>query len=469
MVSKKKDKIYAVVDIETTGGMSNRDRITEIAIIVTDGKTVIKSFSSLVNPERSIPSEITRITGITNAMVANSPKFYEIAKEVVEYTNDCIFVAHNVSFDYNFIRNEFASLGYTFTKKQLCTVKLSRKTFPGLKSYALGNLINHFGIQVNARHRAFDDAFATTELLAKILLSDNAIEDATLLINKGIKESKLPNEISLEKLHELPEAPGVYYMLNVYNKIIYIGKSVNIRARMMQHFGAGNRKAERMLTTVADIDYVVTGNELLAIILESYEIKVHLPELNKVQRNSDFPYAVSKFIDSKSFINFIAHKTTDKKFPKENILSYFGSSASAKGLLSNLRASFELCETKIGGTLHLGQPCIYQRMNECHGACLDLEEAKDYNERAELAILAVDRIFEKDFLIITPGRTLDEKGIVLIENGLCQGFGYISSEGALFGVEEMKEAIDYRPANFELNRLIQHYMSTKNDYKIIPF
>ena len=149
-----KKKIYAIVDLETTGGLAKRDKITEIGIVLFDGKEVLETYQTLVNPGRSIPPEITRITNITNDMVADAPYFYEVAKRVVELTEGAIFVAHNVRFDYSFLKEEFASLGYTFTKRQLCTVRLSRKAFPGLKSYSLGNLIKHFKIEVSARHRA---------------------------------------------------------------------------------------------------------------------------------------------------------------------------------------------------------------------------------------------------------------------------------------------------------------------------
>ncbi|MFZ1750838.1 MAG: 3'-5' exonuclease, partial [Saprospiraceae bacterium] len=156
-----KQKIYAVVDIETTGGMAKRDRITEIAIVLYDGREIIDRYETLIQPDRSIPYEITRITGIDDAMVADAPRFYEVAKKVVEMTDNTIFVAHNVRFDYSFIKEEFATLGYTFTRRQLCTVVLSRKAFPGLKSYSLGNLIKHFDIKVQNRHRAMDDVLAT--------------------------------------------------------------------------------------------------------------------------------------------------------------------------------------------------------------------------------------------------------------------------------------------------------------------
>lgn len=468
-MAKRKEKLYAVVDIETTGGMAKRDKITEIAIIVTDGKKVIKTFDSLVNPQRSIPPEITRITGITNEMVKNAPKFFEIAKEIVEYTEGTIFVAHNVNFDYSFIREEFGALGYTFTKKQLCTVKLSRKAFPGLRSYALGNLIAHFGIQVNARHRAFDDAYATTDLFSRILSVESSQEAIHQMVNKGVKETRLPNGISLERLHELPEKPGVYYMYNSYQKIIYIGKSINIKTRMMQHFAAVTRKTERMIQQVAEIGYQETGHELLAIILESNEIKRHLPEINKSQRNNDFPYFLTSYKDQEGFINFKINKHAKNSLLEREAITFFGSMPSAKGMLSNLRSNFHLCESKINPDHPKGQACIYKYMDECHGACVGHEGPETYNERALEAIEAANKIFEDNFFIVVNGRTPDEQGIILIEEGFCKGFGYISRDDSKYGIEELKEAIDYQPQNFELNRLIHLYLQTKKDFKTIKF
>ncbi|HMP30327.1 MAG TPA: exonuclease domain-containing protein, partial [Saprospiraceae bacterium] len=258
MAAKKSDKLYAVIDIETTGGLPKRDKITEIAIILYDGHKEVGSFTSLINPERSIPPEITRITGITSTMVQDAPKFYEIAKTIVEMTEGAIFVAHNVSFDYNFLREEFAHLGYTYSRKQLCTVKLARKAFPGLKSYALGALINHFGIEVNARHRAYDDTRATTIILDKILHKSDQSENVNHLINQGIRETRLPENFTVEDLHALPETPGVYYMYNNYHRVLYVGKSINIKKRIMQHFADNRRKTDRMLQEVKDIDYVET-------------------------------------------------------------------------------------------------------------------------------------------------------------------------------------------------------------------
>ena len=148
---------FAIIDVETTGGQPFTDKIIEIAIILHDGNQVIEKFETLINPERQIPANISVLTGISNEMVREAPKFYEVAKRIIELTEDAIFVAHNVRFDYNFVKEEYKRLGYVFTKKQLCTVRLSRQTFPGLPSYSLGNLIKHFNIKVDARHRAMAD------------------------------------------------------------------------------------------------------------------------------------------------------------------------------------------------------------------------------------------------------------------------------------------------------------------------
>ena len=229
-------KKYAIIDIETTGGSANREKITEIAIIVHDGEKILDTYETLINPERSIPYFITQVTGISDKMVADAPKFYEIAKNIVTLTEGAIFVAHNVRFDYGFIQEEFKRLGFTYMRKQLCTVRLSRQAFPGLRSYALGNLIKHFNIQVKDRHRAMADAAATTLIFEKILALEVNQEKADMMVNQGIKENALPNGISLETLHKLPETCGVYYLHDNDGTVTYVGKSINIQKRLFEHF-----------------------------------------------------------------------------------------------------------------------------------------------------------------------------------------------------------------------------------------
>lgn len=463
-----KKKVYAIVDLETTGGMAKRDKITEVGIVLFDGEEIIETYQSLVNPGRSIPPEITRITNITNEMVADAPHFYEVAKTVVELTEGAIFVAHNVRFDYSFLKEEFASLGYTFTKRQLCTVRLSRKAFPGLKSYSLGNLIRHFDIDVSARHRALDDALATTELLKNILSQDYAEQNINQIVNAGIKSSKLPKDITLEFLHTLPESPGVYYFHNTYNKVIYVGKSINIKKRVMQHFSKTTQKAERLARMVTDITTEVTGSELIAMLLESHEIKGLQPEVNKAQRTSSYPYFIHHYFDSNGYLNYAWEKSSIKTRKNKQILSHYGSKQGAISHLAGITQELSLCQSKADLYDREG-PCFLYKTKMCYGACINEEEAEDYNSRAELGIDMLKRIFDQNFFITLDGRTSDEKGIVLVEEGHYKGFGYINVEDFNYGIEEIKEVIKYVPINPETNGIIRTYLNKNPFTKVTNF
>ena len=340
-----KDKIYAIIDIETTGGKAARDKITEIAIVLHDGQEVIDRYETLINPERSIPANITRITNITDAMVAEAPKFYEVAKEIVERTKGAIFVAHNVRFDYSFIREEFKRLGFVFSRRQLCTVRLTRRVFPGLKSYGLSNLIRHFNLTINGRHRAMGDAVATTELFEIIMAKKSSKEEVNSMINHGIKVSQLPANITLTKLHSLPEDCGVYYFYNRVGEIIYIGKSVNIKKRVMSHFVKQTEKSRKLYENVWDISFEVTGSELAALLLESHEIKYHHPHINRAQRARSYPYALHSYQNQEGYICMDILKVNRKQKQKLNILREFATSYSAKGALDRILQEFNLCQT----------------------------------------------------------------------------------------------------------------------------
>lgn len=456
-----KEQRYAIVDLETTGGLSTRDKITEVGIVVFDGSQIVKTYSSLVNPGRSIPTHITRITGIDNDMVADAPAFYEIAKEIVEYTEGCIFVAHNVRFDYGFLKQEFSSLGYTYTKKCLDTVTLSRRTFPGLRSYSLGNLIKHFGLEVSARHRALEDALATTEIFQKILdVQDPA--SLSSIINRGIKQSKLPAKLSLDKLHELPETHGVYYMYNSYQHVVYIGKSTNIKKRVFQHFAAVTKKAENMSRIVADISYTETGNELAALLLESYEIKKNLPELNKAQRTTKYNYFTHTYYDHHGYICYAYEKSNKKSRANKTILSFYGSKPAALADLAAACRSLELCQSKMDISNSSGS-CHAHQMHQCAGACVSKEDPEEYNERAILAADLMKRIFDENFVLLLDGRDSDEKCVVIVENGHYRGYGYVASDVPTEDIEELKESIVYVPVNPEADSIIKTYL-TKYPY-----
>lgn len=460
-------KRYAIVDIETTGGMARRDRITEIGIVLYDGGKIIDTYDSLINPERSIPANITRITGITDKMVADAPKFFEVAKRVVEMTEGAIFVAHNVRFDYTFIREEFKSLGYTYSKRQLDTVRLSRKSFPGLRSYSLGNLINHFGISVKNRHRALDDALATTELLERILSKEDAEDNIKLFINHGLRESQLPGAITMDTIHDLPEECGVYYFHNDYGKVVYVGKSINIKKRVIQHFVKSDRKAENLQKQVTSITYELTGSELVSLLLESYEIKKYQPVINKIQRTVHFPYFIHHYYDEEGYLSFKIEKTSTKRRKDKNILSDYSGIASGRSHLRSITAEYGLC-MKLNHLETNDGPCFDYKIHKCFGACLLEENPDSYNERAALAIANLTRIFSSDFLIIDAGRNQEERAVILIEQGYYRGYGYALIEDLNQGIEEIKETIKYVPENPETNNIIRNYLLDHPELKIHP-
>lgn len=278
---------YSVIDIETTGGRSGNNKITEIAIINIDDGIVTDTYSTLINPERNIPWTITRLTGIDNEMVANAPKFYEVAKKIIELTKDRVFVAHNVFFDYNFIKYEFNELGYQYKREKLCTVRLARRYLPGHKSYSLGKICQDLNIPIEGRHRALGDASATTTLFKLILEK----EDNPPLIEEDSKKIALPSKLERNDYENLPSKPGIYYFYDEAGFLLYIGKSKEIKKRVSSHFRPDIKRAKdlELKNRIAKVTYKETGNELAALLLESHEIKTHRPHYNRALKRRRFP------------------------------------------------------------------------------------------------------------------------------------------------------------------------------------
>jgi DNA polymerase III subunit epsilon len=459
------NKKYAIIDIETTGGAAAREKITEIAIVLHDGTKVIETFETLINPERSIPIFITQITGISDAMVARAPKFYEVAKKIVDITEGAVFVAHNVRFDYGFVQEEFRRLGFTYTRQQLCTVKLSRQAFPGLRSYSLGNLIEHFGIKTKDRHRAMADTLATVEIFEKIFLKETNREQATALINKGIKENMLPEGITMDKLHSLPETCGVYYMHDTGGDVIYVGKSINIQKRLFEHFSDKTTKGDKIQSGIADISFEETGSELVALLLEDFEIKRMKPRVNKAQRNTHFPYCVYSFVDSKGYVRFHAVKNVALIRKKHVILQEFTKLNEAKHHLKALAKRFELCE-KLMDAHDTEGSCFYHQIGQCAGACLGIESAESYNERANDLKARLNNNFEEDFFIIEKGKADDEKAVILVQDGHFRGYGYLNTEGGIT-MEDYFEAVKNMKPTVDSNRIVRQYLSSGKGYKVV--
>jgi len=453
--------LYSVIDIETTGGSPRTERITEIAIYIFDGESIIRQFTSLINPERNIPYFITGLTGITNEMVADAPKFYEIAKDIVEITEGMIFVAHNARFDYSFIRQEFKNLGFNFKRNILDTVSLSRKLLPGHKSYSLGKLCKELNIQINGRHRAEGDALATVELL-KLLLE--AEEDGEQGLIKNTRNSKLHPKLDIKILDNLPEEPGVYYFRDVNHRLIYIGKSKNIRTRVMTHLSNNtSKRAMEMRDLIASIDWELTGNELIALLKESEEIKKNKPIYNRAQRRTGFQWGIYYYQNKGGYTCFEARSLKEDR----HLLSVFTSKEKARTQLKNLVEKYNLCQ-KFCGLYDAGDCCFHYQVGMCKGACCGEEVAASYNIRANEAMNGF--IFSCDnFFMIDRGRNDDEKSAIKIVNGKYQGYGFFDINEVGFGLSALHDAIKTADDNRDIQIILKGYLKKKKVEKTIRF
>lgn len=446
--------MFAVIDIETTGARPDRDRITEIAILLHDGENVVKRYSTLINPECKIPLEITRLTGISDDMVRNAPPFYAVAKDIVELTEGAVFVAHNVRFDYGFIKNAFRELGYMYQRKTLCTVRLSRSTFKGLPSYSLGNLCESLDIRIKDRHRALGDAEATAILLSRII-ERQGIPEKDWLAEETAKTA-YPPLLKEETVHQIPDhSTGVYYFYNRHGHIIYVGKAIDIKKRMMQHFainGKESPKGIQMKAEIADIKYTVTGNELLALLLESDEIKRLKPIYNVQQKRSRAVpfFGIFNEYDDKGYITLTVRKLKDGDEPMNTADNVH----SAREILQSMVDRYRLCLSKCN--LHnMPGPCFNKHLHQCDGACTGDELPETYNDRA-LAAIKKHSFHMESFLIIGKGREGGEISVVCIERGQYKGFGYIEGEAEDHSLADLKSCL--KP--FAHNRDIQQILCT---------
>ena len=305
--------MYAILDIETTGGKYNEEGITEIAIYKFDGHEVVDQVISLVNPERPIQPFVVGLTGINNDMLRNAPKFYEIAKRILEITQDCILVAHNAKFDYRILRTEFRRLGYEYERETLCSVELSKKLLPGHASYSLGKLTKALGIPISSRHRADGDAIATVKLF-KLLLQKDVDKEIIKANIKTKPKSSLDTKL-IRIVEELPSSTGVYYMHDDDGEIIYVGKSKNIRKRLNQHFTSESVKSREMQNEVYAVTYEATGNELVALLKENQEIKKLKPKYNRALKRSVFNYGLYQTYDDNGYLKLYYSKNQTKKTP----------------------------------------------------------------------------------------------------------------------------------------------------------
>jgi len=456
--------MYAIIDIETTGGSARNEKITEIAVYLHDGNEITGEFVSLVNPEKNIPYFITNLTGITNEMVEDAPRFYEIAKKIIELTEGRTFVAHNARFDYSFIREEYKSLGFNFKRNILDTVALSRKLIPGHKSYSLGNICNDLNISINGRHRASGDALATVKLLEILIARDIEINGSRTSLLKNTMVSKLNPKLDIAKVESIPDEPGVYYFYNEKRDLIYIGKSRNLQQRIATHLSnnSTNRSME-MRDLIADIDWETTGSELIALLKESFEIKLNKPVYNRAQRRTGFQWGIFSFFDQNGYLNYRYGQINDDEVP----VSVFTSKEKTKSKLGSLVETYRLCQ-KLSGLYETEGACFHYQVGICKGACIGKETPHDYNERASKA--TDEFIFtRRNFFIIDKGHYDEERCAVKIVNGKYSGYGYFNINDMGFGLAAVHECIKPSIGNSDIQVILKQYLKSNRVEKIIEF
>ncbi|MFD0762049.1 exonuclease domain-containing protein [Lutibacter aestuarii] len=450
--------MYSIVDIETTGQGA---KITEISILVFDGKKIIDEFTTLINPECHIPPFITNLTGITNAMVGSAPKFYEIAKKIEEITLDTIFVAHNVNFDYHIIQQEFKNLGFNFKRKKLCTVRLSRKLIPGLNSYSLGALCASQNITIKDRHRAKGDAEATTILFKKLLKLDTYGSVFHSFLNPKSRQATIPPLLPKKIVDELSTKTGVYYFKNSKNEIIYIGKSTNIKQRVLSHFYDKSKKEVAMCLEIENITFEETGSELIALLLESAEIKKHYPKFNRAQKRANESIGLFSYEDR----NGIVHLAYNRLKLISNPLMKFYNETECRLFLEKLCETFELCPKYCHLQSNVSS-CFHFQLKKCKGICRNQESTSSYNKRVQNAVASI-KYNTENFIIKETGRTKKEAGIVLVVNGIYKGFGYINNTKKATSITDYYNHIAAQKDNNDVKKILTAYLK-KNSETTIP-
>ena len=453
--------MYAIVDIETTGGKYNEEGTTEIAIYKFDGHEIVDQFISLVNPERPIQPFVVGLTGINNDMLRNAPKFYEVAKRIIEITTDCVLVAHNAKFDYRILKLEYRRLGYTYERQTICTVELSKKLILDQPSYSLGKLTKSLGIPITDRHRASGDALATVKLFQLLLNKDSEKEIIKKSVRK-IPKNQLDTKL-IRILDDVPSSTGVYYMHNEEGEIIYIGKSRNIRKRLNQHFTNESYKAKKMRHDIAAVSYELTGNELLALLKENDEIKKNKPKYNRALKKDIFNYAVTSFTNEEGYLELKIMKSS----LVENPITTFTTLKQAKNFMEMLTESYGLCQ-KFTGIYKTDTSCFNYSIKSCEGACISEESTVSYNEKVE-EVLQRFSYLNKNMVLIDRGRETGEKSILLIEEGKFQGFGYANLNHQINHIDILKNIISPMQNNRDAQHIIQSYMRRNKNIKVVEY
>ncbi len=454
--------MYAIVDIETTGSYAAANGITEISIQLFDGNAVTEKFETLINPGQPIPYFITTMTGISDKMVANAPAFEEVAEKIFTLLQDKIFIAHNVNFDYSFIKNHLKGAGFELNSPKLCTVRLSRKILPGYPSYNLGKLCQSLGIKINDRHRAGGDAAATVKIFQMLLQNDKEQHIQTSL-RRNSKESILPPNVPKEHFTQLPYTPGVYYFHNGKGKVIYVGKANNIRYRVNSHFSnnSESRQKQNFMQHVHAISFQSCGTEMMACILESTEIKKRWPVFNSSQKRWEDTYGLFLYEDQNGYLRL----TIDKNRKRLNPVYTFHYLVDGHSIIRKLIKDFNLCP-KLCFMQKDNSQCEGINEGYCNAACEQKETTEKYNQRVKKACASLRS--QPSFAIIDKGINGDDQSCILMWEGTFYGMGYIPADVQITNPDSLKKYLTIYKENSFIRNLVNGY-AARFPEKVVVF
>lgn len=450
--------MYAIIDIETTGGGIRWSRITEIAIYIHDGRQVLDSYSTLVNPGISIPPFISQLTGITDDMVQDAPSFEEIAPTVEQLTRGCTFVAHNVQFDYNFIRSEFANLGQVYERDRLCTVRLSRQLLPGKTSYSLGRLCEEVGIAINARHRAAGDAEATVRLL-ELMVQQHGTDAIDGFVTTGSPFEHYNKRLKSVCLEDVPQSAGVLYLLDTEDKLLYIEGTTNLRRRAIAFLrNKAGRTGKVIQPLVADLHFEETGSSLLALLLANERILKEKPLYNKPSAAAPTGWKIAATDGADGFLYLeVARCEAGEPGP-------FRSRKLATEKLGELLRHFYLCRRYSSLKRETCPPAT------CLKACQGVEHSEVYNQRALAALSSASKPAPAGGrLIVDKGRKGGERVVILEQEPGCISWGYV--EGSLKGhtQDSLAESAAYRFKSANVASVLSKFLLKNPVQKIVSY
>jgi DNA polymerase-3 subunit epsilon len=455
--------MYAVIDIETTGGNYRWGRITEIAIYIHDGTRVTDEFSSLINPGMPIPHFITQLTGISDEMVQDAPTFSAVADTVASLTEGCIFVAHNSQFDYNFIRHEFQKLGRPYERPTLCTVRLSRKVIPNLASYSLGRLCEQLGIGLDNRHRAGGDAAATVKLL-ELLFERDTESQLNASISWQQPSSEYNKYLQNTRIEDLPQSAGLIYLYGADDELLYIDSARNIRKRVISLLkNKGGRSAFNIRQHLKDVAFEETGTYLIAQLRAHEEIVKNKPSRNIQPASPSRPKRWYILPDLQ--LDGYFHLLLERQESNGRMLS-FRTKKEALTALEELCSSFELCPAY---TALAQRPaaCADKQKDSCKGACQSLEPADSYNKRVNAALQSLEE--SNNQLIVEKGRNPTEKALIKIENSHFVSWGYLNLQDNNYNLPNLLEVATTACRTPEATEIAQKYLLKNNVQQIISY